>query len=140
MFGREKELQQLEKLYNSNKFEFLVLYGRKRVGKTTLLTEFSNKHNCLYFLAQEKNMTLNIKEFSSLIKEYFNMDYIPSCNDYSELIALLNDRIDIKLNENPNEKICIIIDEFPFIAKEYPAIKSILQHTIDHKWLNKILC
>ena len=50
----EKELQQLEKLYNSNKFEFLVLYGRKRVGKTTLLTEFAKKHNCLYFLAQEK--------------------------------------------------------------------------------------
>lgn len=144
MFGREKELQQLEKIYCSSKFEFLVLYGRRRVGKTTLLTEFSKKHNCLYFLAQEKNMALNIKEFSSLIKEYFNMDYIPSCNDYSELIALLNDRIDIKLNENPNEKICIIIDEFPFIAKEYPAIKSILQHTIDHKWLNKnimlVLC
>ena len=144
MFGREKELQQLEKIYSSSKFEFLVLYGRKRIGKTTLLTEFANKHNCLYFLAQEKNMTLNIKEFSSLIKEYFNMDYIHSCNDYSELIALLNDRIDIKLNENPNEKICIIIDEFPFIAKEYPAIKSILQYTIDHKWLNKnimlVLC
>ena len=49
-------------------------------------------------------MTLNIKEFSSLIKEYFNMGYISSCNDYSELIALLNDRFDIKLNENPNKK------------------------------------
>lgn len=54
MLIRGKELQQLERLYNSNKFEFLVLYGR-RVGKTTLLTEFSKKHNCLYFLAQEKN-------------------------------------------------------------------------------------
>lgn len=97
MLVREKELQQLEKLYNSNKFEFLVLYGRKRVGGTTLLTEFPKKHNCLYLLAQEKNMTLNIKEFSSLIKEYFNMDYIPSCNDYSELIALLNDLIDINI-------------------------------------------
>ena len=41
MLVRRKELQQLERLYNSSKFEFLVLYGRKRVGKTTLLTEFS---------------------------------------------------------------------------------------------------
>ena len=65
---------------------------------------------------------LNIKEFSFLIKQYFEVDYISSCNDYSELIALLNDRIDIKLNENPNEKICIIIDEFPFIAKEYEVL------------------
>ena len=54
MFGREKELQQLEKLYNSNKFEFLVLYGRKRVGKTTLLTDFANRHNCLYFFSSRK--------------------------------------------------------------------------------------
>ena len=41
MLVREKELQQLEKLYNFNKFEFLVLYERRRVGKTTLITEFS---------------------------------------------------------------------------------------------------
>lgn len=54
MIGREYELEKLEELYNSNKFEFLVLYGRRRIGKTTLLTEFSKKHNCLYFLAQKK--------------------------------------------------------------------------------------
>ena len=43
-------------------------------------------------------MTLNIKEFSSLIKEYFNMDYIPSCNDYSELTKI------IPCGENYNSK------------------------------------
>ena len=62
-------------------------------------------------------MTLNIKEFSSLIKKYFNMDYIPSCNDYLELIALLNDRIDIKLNENPNEKSVLLLMNFLLLLK-----------------------
>lgn len=134
MIGREVEIKDLEKLYNSNKFEFLVLYGRRRVGKTTLLTEFSNKYKCLYFLSQEKNTTLNIKEFSNSIKSYFNMDYLPSVDNWLDLISVLTERIEIKLKEEPNKKICIIIDEFPFIAKEYPTIKSILQHVIDHKW------
>lgn len=144
MIGREYELEKLEELYNSNKFEFLVLYGRRRIGKTTLLTEFSKKHNCLYFLAQEKNITLNLHEFSNLMSSYFEIDYIPSFQDWSELISYLCEKIDVTLTTAPNDKICIIIDEFPFIAKEYPAIKSILQHTIDQKWQHKnimlVLC
>ena len=78
MIGRNYELQEIEALYNANKFEFLVLYGRRRIGKTTLLIDFANKCNCFYFLAQEKNTILSIKEFTSLIKDYFNMDYIIS--------------------------------------------------------------
>ena len=144
MIGRSNELQEIETLYNSNKFEFLVLYGRRRIGKTTLLTDFAKKHNCFYFLAQEKSVSLNIKEFTALIKDYFNMEYMPTAIDWAEVIAILNERIEIKLKESNGKKVCIIIDEFPFIAKEYPTIKSILQHTIDHKWQNKnimlILC
>ncbi len=144
MIGRNNELKEIETLYNSNKFEFLVLYGRRRIGKTTLLTDFAKKHNCFYFLAQEKSVSLNIKEFTSLIKDYFNMEYMPTANDWADVIAILNERIEIKLKESNGKKVCIIIDEFPFIAKEYPTIKSILQHTIDHKWQNKnimlILC
>ena len=69
---------------------------------------------------------------------------MPTANDWADVIAILNERIEIKLKESNGKKVCIIIDEFPFIAKEYPTIKSILQHTIDHKWQNKnimlILC
>ena len=144
MIGREYELECLNELYNSKKFEFLVLYGRRRIGKTTLLTEFAKSHNCLYFLSQEKNTTLNLSEFAKLTKDYFDMDYIPQAEDWNQMINVLTERIDLKLDKNPDEKVCIIIDEFPFIAKEYPAIKSILQHTIDHKWQHKnvmlVLC
>ena len=134
MIGRESELEKLENLNNSNKFEFLVLYGRRRVGKTTLLTEFATRHNCLFFSAQDKNSTLNIQEFAKQMKDYFKMDYMPTAENWSNLISQLTEKIEMKLNKQPNEKVCIIIDEFPFIAKEYPTIKSILQHTIDHIW------
>ena len=55
MIGRKKELSLLEKLYNSTKFEYLNLYGRRRVGKSTLLTEFSSTPHCIFMTGQEKN-------------------------------------------------------------------------------------
>ena len=41
--GRENELNTLNRLYNSDKFEFTVIYGRRRVGKTALINEFVNQ-------------------------------------------------------------------------------------------------
>ena len=107
MIGRNNELQEIETLYNSNKFEFLVLYGRRRIGKTTLLTDFAKKRNCFYFLAQEKSVSLNIKEFTALIKDYFNIEYMPTANDWTDVIAILNERIEIKLKESNGNKVCI---------------------------------
>lgn len=107
MIGRNNELQEIETLYNSNKFEFLVLYGRRRIGKTTLLTDFAKKRNCFYFLAQEKSVSLNINEFTALIKDYFNIEYMPTANDWTDVIAILNERIEIKLKESNGNKVCI---------------------------------
>ena len=45
MIGRKEELEQLENMYCSKQFEFLIMYGRRRVGKTTILQEFSLKHS-----------------------------------------------------------------------------------------------
>ena len=59
MIGRLDELNQLERFYNSSKFEFLTMYGRRRIGKTTILREFAGRHKALFFSAQEK-LHLNI--------------------------------------------------------------------------------
>ena len=47
--GRERELNSLEGLYASGRFEFVVLYGRRRVGKTALLTQFIQNKRAIYF-------------------------------------------------------------------------------------------
>ena len=107
MIGRNYELQKIETLYNSNKFEFLGLSGHKRIGKSTLLIDFAKKYNSFYFLAQEKNTILSIKEFTALIKDYFNIEYMPTANDWADVIAILNERIEIKLKESNGNKVCI---------------------------------
>lgn len=135
--GREKELAILEELYTSSRFEFLVLYGRRRVGKTSLLVEFMKKHKVIFFSAQEKNNALNLQDFSRCVQTYFDGMSFTTFADWEQAFNYISQK-------SQNDKTVLVIDEFPFIASEYPAIKSILQHTIDHVWRNKnimlILC
>ena len=53
MIGRLEELKQLEKFYNSSKFEFLTLYGRRRIGKTTILRESPGRISATFWYAKE---------------------------------------------------------------------------------------
>lgn len=135
--GREKELAILEELYTSSRFEFLVLYGRRRVGKTSLLVEFMKKHKVIFFSAQEKNNALNLQDFSRCVQTYFDGMSFTTFADWEQAFNYISQK-------SQNDKTVLVIDEFPFIASEYPAIKSILQHTIDHVWRNKnimlVLC
>lgn len=137
MIGRVKELDILNSLYKSKKFEYLVMYGRRRVGKTTLLQEFAKDKNAVFFPAQEKNDALNLQDFSKMLQLKLNGMYISSFEGWKESFEYIDKKV--------KERTLIIIDEFPFIAEENPTIKSILQHAIDHLWKNNkniflILC
>ena len=78
MIGREKELQHLRTLYQSDAFEYLVMYGRRRVGKTTLLQKFSKETNTIFFPARDKNDALNLEDFSKVVQLHFDNTYIAS--------------------------------------------------------------
>ena len=68
--GRERELNALERLYQSNKFEFAVIYGRRRVGKTALINKFIDDKNAIYFMGVESNAKQNLENLSKSIMEY----------------------------------------------------------------------
>ncbi|MCM1416853.1 MAG: ATP-binding protein [bacterium] len=137
MIGRFAEMEQLERMYCSNRFEFMIMYGRRRIGKTTILQEFSKKHRTLFFSAQEKNDTLNLQDFSRLVQEYFDGGFIAD-------FAGWEDALDYVSRKARDERTVLIVDEFPFLAETNPSIKSIIQHRIDHDWKERniflILC
>ena len=62
--GRERELDALNRLYTSDKFEFAVIYGRRRVGKTALINEFIKNKKAIYFMGVESNEKQNLENFS----------------------------------------------------------------------------
>ena len=135
--GRHTELKRLEELYCSDGFEFLVMYGRRRVGKTSLLREYAGTHRTIFFSAQEKNDSLNLVDFSRAVQTALTGDDFGAFRDWEAAFQYVGDH-------SGDEKITLIIDEFPFIAQENPTVKSILQHIIDHQWSKKkiflILC
>lgn len=57
--GRERELESLNKLYTSDRFEFVVIYGRRRVGKTALINQFISDKSAIYFMGVEQCHLLN---------------------------------------------------------------------------------
>ena len=136
--GREKELGSMEESYAEKNFAFLVLYGRRRIGKTSLLQEFSRRHKTLLFSAQEKNDVLNLLDFSKAAQQYFDGSFFGAFSDWEAAFSYISGKV------SDSERLVLVIDEFPFIAEENPSIKSILQHTIDHVWKQKniflILC
>lgn len=126
MIGRKNELEHIHSLYSNEKFEYLVMYGRRRVGKTTILQEFAEKNNAIFYPAQSKNDALNLEDFSKMIQLHFDGIYISSFSNWNDAFEYIDKRAD--------KRTAIIIDEFPFLAEENPTIKSILQHAIDHSW------
>ncbi|HHY79229.1 MAG TPA: ATP-binding protein, partial [Thermoanaerobacter sp.] len=71
--GRKYELETLNRLYNEDKFHFIVMYGRRRVGKTTLLTEFCKDKPSIFFVAEEYNDKIALESFSDKILSYFGL-------------------------------------------------------------------
>ena len=130
MIGRSSEYNRILKLSRSNKFEMLIMYGRRRVGKTTILKEFFRKEkNVLFFPAQQKNDELNLTDFSEMLQSFFDGSFIAKFSDWERAFDYFSDKAS-------NKKITLIIDEFPFLADSNPSIKSVIQHCIDHKLLN----
>lgn len=127
--GRTHELKKLNEMYKSDTFEFAVIYGRRRVGKSTLINEFCKGKNSIYYMAVEADLESNKRGLSKAVLNYF-LPELPG--DVFQNLEKLLDFIDTK----SNEKIILAIDEYPYIAEAYPAFTSLLQKHIDEKWKN----
>lgn len=123
--GRERELSALEKQYASNKFEFSVIYGRRRVGKTALINQFIGNKNAIYFMGVESNAKQNLENFSKSIIEY-SSGIEAQTSFYSFQAAL---EYVFKLAEK--ERLILAIDEYPYVARSSKSLASTLQLLID---------
>ena len=123
--GRERELKALNNLYQSDKFEFLVLYGRRRIGKTALINAFIDKKKNIYFMGVESNAKQNLENFSNSIFEY--QTGIQADSSFSSFQAALE--FVFRLAEK--ERIILALDEYPYVARASKSLDSTLQMLID---------
>lgn len=137
--GRERELKKLNEMYLSEQFEFAVLYGRRRVGKTTLIREFMKDKSGIYYISVEGAKKENLGGLSKALLMQKELKH--SAAEFKDYEALL-DYIDSIARSG--ERLIIAIDEYPYLAASYPAISSMLQSHIDCCWKDSrlflILC
>lgn len=138
-YCREEELRKLNKRYHADDFECIIIYGRRRVGKTTLINEFCKDKPTIFFSALNTTEIENLESLSKSIMNYErpDMDVTPEFKTYD---AALDELAALSMHE----RIVFVIDEYPYLAKAKPSISAMLQHIIDHKWNNSkmflILC
>ena len=123
--GREHELNTLNKLYNSDKFEFAVIYGRRRVGKTALISEFTKDKDTIVFTGVETNAKQNLDNFSRCIMEYNTG--IASGASYNSFQMALEYVFELA----KTKRIVLVIDEYPYVARASKSLASTLQLLID---------
>lgn len=123
--GRVQELNTLNRLYASDKFEFAVIYGRRRVGKTALINEFIGKKKVIYFTGVESNAKQNLENFSQSIIECSTG--IPASTSFASFQAAL----EYVFHLAEKERIILAIDEYPYVARSSKSLSSTLQLLID---------
>ena len=123
--GREKEILDLEKEY-ARDGGFVVIYGRRRIGKTTLIKQFIKSKTAFYFLATKEVESQSMKRFAGVIARTTGNSVMQKAT-FSDWLDLFQAVADYK----PNEKKVLVIDEFPYLVKVNDSFPSILQNAWD---------
>ena len=125
--GRERELAALRRRYGSDAFEFVGIYGRRRVGKTALINEFVRGLPCGYCTAVEDDASANLVLLSRAVWELQGSVTAAPAPVYRDFCAAL----DAAFAASRGRRAVLVIDEFPYLAASCPAFPSMLQAAID---------
>ena len=137
-FGRINELKKLDALYNSGKFECVVLHGRSRVGKTALLREFIKGRNAVYFTAQETSPKENLEDFTSCLESQ-----CPEASAGSHSIEGFDDAFAL-ISGAATRRLIVVIDDYHYLAAACQGISELICSQIDklliHSKLMLVIC
>ena len=106
---REQELEFLENRYKNGNFEFIIIYGKRRVGKTELIKKFLAGKKHIYFLCDKGGTERNFMRFKNKVAEYLNEPTIET-NDPEEVFK--------NLAIKSKEKSVIVFDEFSYLVEK----------------------
>ena len=113
--GRETELNELNNLYMQDAFQLIVLYGRRRVGKTTLLNEFCKGKEAIFFPAEQSNDKLNLEKFSRLVFQYYHEETLEPFASWEKALMYMS---------------CVRLISKVIFIRSYSKKEFILQHEI----------
>lgn len=137
LIGRGEEQKLLKNFLESNNAEFLAVYGRRRVGKTFLITKYFSDKDCTFFyITGIKNAKLKtqIKSFTRIISDiFYNGLDLTIKNNWQDTFDLLTKAIE---SQNANKKIVLFFDEFPWMVTKRSGLLEALDYYWNRFWAN----
>jgi len=124
-YNRIEELDALNSYFESSGHDFVVVYGRRRVGKTALLKEFCTDRPHIYFLAAQEAEHRQREKFVDQIAAHFD-ERVPRIDGWDEAFEYLGEKLS-------TEDLAVVIDEFPYLVAENDSIPSYLQEFVDEQ-------
>jgi AAA+ ATPase superfamily predicted ATPase len=124
-YDREAELDTLTDAVESPGSDFIVVYGRRRVGKTELLKEFCGNHPHIYFLAAQEAEQRQREKFLDQIADHFD-ERVPRIDGWDEAFEYLGEQLQ-------REDLIVVIDEFPYLVEENDSLPSYVQGFVDQE-------
>lgn len=123
---RKQELRFLDKEFAQDRASLVILYGRRRIGKTTLIKQFIQNKNALYFVATEESERENRRSFQHAVAEFTQHAFLKKdvLLEWDEIFSVLS-------SHQPEMKTVIAIDEFQYLGKARASFPSVFQKIWD---------
>jgi hypothetical protein len=129
IIARQQELHLLQKIYKSEKPEFLAIYGRRRIGKTFLIREFFRDKGVYFHITGVKDSPIKkqLRNFSEEFKRVFGRSPNTTPKDWLEAFSLLREAIETAQGSN---RLILFFDELPWLATH----RSSFLQDLDYFW------
>jgi AAA+ ATPase superfamily predicted ATPase len=124
--NRKEELKFLEKYYKKGESSLIIIYGRRRIGKTELIKNFIKSKNSVYYLCEREPIQKNVEKFKEIVAEKLGEEWLKriSVKDFEAVFKAIEKRL-------KKEKIVIVFDEFPYLIEMDRGIVSQFQKIWD---------
>lgn len=123
--GRKEELKKLDKVINSDEMKFTLIYGRRRVGKSELVSQALSKSEVkkLYYECKQVAQESNVSGLSEIVSETMGLPRL----GFTDIESLLNYIFEL----STKEKMVLVLDEYPYLRESVKGMDSILQAVVD---------
>jgi AAA+ ATPase superfamily predicted ATPase len=146
--GRQNDLMLFEESYQSPRSELLVLYGRRRIGKSTLLEKFSQGKSCFFFQAGKERKYKQIQRLNAEFSQILGNPPLLAklrLTEWNEALLVLEQNFEALIKTSKGKKAVVIFDEFQWMCEGSLELLSDLQRYWDKKWKKRndlllILC
>lgn len=127
LIDRERELAALAAAAAAPRGQLVVVWGRRRTGKTFLLQAFSEGQRCIYYTATQQSAPVELAAFTDAVRGVLGSERLPPGYAFPDWSAAL----DFVTAHSGEDRLVVVLDEFPYLSESTPGLESIIQRWWD---------